>query len=500
MENEILAAEIFLHPVDTSEATKGIDEELAEIERKINDLTCEASRLDYAVAVCSGLLAGAVDAFIVKETNLFENGTKDVSSQIREIIKRAKAKLPENEKVQKPKKFKAAQESLSEFLPYLEKIAERKDVLGFAASLVVQAARGGLLVKKENRIEILPEDLCKGDRRILAVVTASVGILKWLNRISKEKNKDEPNEEHQLLGRLCALIGSVPAFGKVVNAIEKWQKQLLSEMREGKTQQESGMGTEKVFQSFFSMLATVPALNNTKLKKAMNLMQNAQRRGITDIPLVKMLNRQAFPVLINEIIVRTLYFGIRLAKELERTEDVNGIEWENVLPIGNRTIDRMLAVSTMTLSIADTADAAIHAAIDSCGNSAMFAVRFVTRFNYVAAGRSAVAVVKEVSYEKQQADLIHMKRLLAEAKTEKALEILQQYQHDLEERVSSYLAEDIGLFLKGFDVMDRGLETKNSDLVIAGNVIIQRVLGREPQFTSQQEFNDLMDSDMPLKL
>jgi len=31
-------------------------------------------------------------------------------------------------------------------------------------------------------------------------------------------------------------------------------------------------------------------------------------------------------------------------------------------------------------------------------------------------------------------------------------------------------------------------------------VIIQRVLGREQQFTNQQEFNDLMGSDIALRL
>lgn len=179
---------------------------------------------------------------------------------------------------------------------------------------------------------------------------------------------------------------------------------------------------------------------------------------------------------------------------------INNISWENTIPLGNRDIDRLMALSTMTLSIADTADAAIHAALDSCGNYVLFATRFITRFNYVAAGRAAIVVVKEISNEKAEAELIHRKRLLEEAKTEKALEILQDYQQQLEKRVSEYLAEDITAFLEGFDCMDQGIAERNSDLVIKGNVIIQRVLGREPQFTNQQEFDDLMDSDVPLRL
>ena len=48
--------------------------------------------------------------------------------------------------------------------------------------------------------------------------------------------------------------------------------------------------------------------------------------------------------------------------------------------------------------------------------------------------------------------------------------------------------------------MNQGMKSGDADLVIRGNVIIQRVLGRKPQFASQKEFDDLMDSDEALIL
>ena len=54
--------------------------------------------------------------------------------------------------------------------------------------------------------------------------------------------------------------------------------------------------------------------------------------------------------------------------------------------------------------------------------------------------------------------------------------------------------------MTGFDDINEGLRTNNSDLVIHGNVTIQRVLGRDVQFTTQKEFDELMDSDVPLQL
>ena len=38
------------------------------------------------------------------------------------------------------------------------------------------------------------------------------------------------------------------------------------------------------------------------------------------------------------------------------------------------------------------------------------------------------------------------------------------------------------------------------ECVIKGNLVIQKVLGREPQFTNQEEFDELMESDTALVL
>lgn len=499
MENEILAADIYLHPVKTDVATTALDAEISKVEQALKSYECNASMLDYAAAVISGILAGAVDAFLVGETSLFDGTQRSIQDQAVEIVRKVLVRNTANEKIMKPVMHKAADAGLLTEIPLLEELAKRPTVLGLLAAVAVQISRGGMVIKPDNKRKFLPEGISKEDGIVLTIIAVFVGILKWLSVISSDKN-GKTEIRFKTLAKICGLIRSVPAFSAVVNNIEKWQKQLPNEMRQGHKNEESDMGVEKVFCSFFMMLGTTPALKNTNLQKAVQMIQKGKQLGLHQMPVIKSLNRQMFPVLVNEVIVRTFFFGSRLAKELKANEDVNGIRWENVLPFGNRDIDRMMTVSSMTLSIADTADAAIRAAVDSCGDMVMFGSRFVTRFNYVAAGRAAIAIVKEISEEKASEELIHTKRLLTEAKTEKALEIIMDYQQQLEKRVSEYLAEDITAFLEGFDCMDRGMAEKNSDLVIKGNVIIQRVLGREPQFTNQQEFDDLMDSDEALKL
>ena len=174
------------------------------------------------------------------------------------------------------------------------------------------------------------------------------------------------------------------------------------------------------------------------------------------------------------------------------------VNWGKDIPFQNSTVDRMMTVASMTFTVADTTDAAVRAALESGGNWILFAGHFSARFNYIGAGRAAFAIVKELSYEKKEAQLLHEKRILTEAKTQFTIQQLEAYKSALEEQISKYIAEDIETIISGFNYMDQGLLSGDSDLVIRGNVVIQRVLGREPQFTNQEEFNDLMDSDMPL--
>lgn len=64
------------------------------------------------------------------------------------------------------------------------------------------------------------------------------------------------------------------------------------------------------------------------------------------------------------------------------------------------------------------------------------------------------------------------KMILSEAKTAIFLEQLKTFKTQLEEKVSSYLVEDIQAFIEGFNLMKEGLAIGNSDLVIKENVVI----------------------------
>ena len=213
----------------------------------------------------------------------------------------------------------------------------------------------------------------------------------------------------------------------------------------------------------------------------------------------KQVKAQAISVAFNELFVRTVYMLRHLAQEVTKHQGFEGINWRQIIPFANRTVDRMLFVSSLTFTVADFTDAAARAAFESGGNWVVFSGKFVAHYNYVGAGRAAIAIVKEISNEKKEEQLLHERRILMEDKAMIMFQQLQEFKAKLDERMTAYFTEDIEAFLVGFDDINEGLNTNDSDLVIRGNVKIQRVLGREVQFTSQKEFDELMDSDIPLQ-
>ena len=198
-------------------------------------------------------------------------------------------------------------------------------------------------------------------------------------------------------------------------------------------------------------------------------------------------------MLLNEAFVRTGFFLSRLAREASSHDDLADIDWSHIVPIGNRTVDRMLAISSMTFSIADTADAATRAAMESGANWILLAGRMTARINYVGAGRATIAIAKEIDNESKETKLLHEKMVLSETRAAIFIKQLRKFE-------KNYIIDDLEAFANGMNDMDRGIAEKNADFVIKGSVAIQKALGRDTQFANKREFETLMGSDDALIL
>lgn len=110
------------------------------------------------------------------------------------------------------------------------------------------------------------------------------------------------------------------------------------------------------------------------------------------------------------------------------------------------------------------------------------------------------AAYKMVRKAEEEQQLAHEERVQIEAACNESVALIRQYRTEMEYVVNHYLTERIETFESGFAAMDKAILDNDSDGYIRGNVAIQEVLGYKSQFTNQEEFDDLMDSDIAFKL
>lgn len=493
---EILSAEVFLDSFGTKVDTADIDAELERVNQELQAYRCDAGMEDYALAALCGILTGAVDAFLIKQTEITKESVTAVPGQLLDCMQRqADGKKPKTN-VAIP--HATIKKGVVGTIPQIAGIAGHATTVGLVATLLGQLSDSGMMRYDGEKLHMLPDGVSRSDGIWIAGTAAIAATMKWL--YSATDRDPMPTGSLKTLGKLRQVMHASPMMADIVKAVDKWQRHLSGDIKGWQDKKHEAMGIDVMFFSLLNALAASPALKGTRLAVVVEKYRKAEKTGITAPPLAQALTQQAVPVLLNEALVRAAYFITRLAREFAAHEDVNDIEWENVMPFGNRTIERMVAIASMSFTVADVTDALFHAALDSRGDYTLFGAAFVKRVNVVGIGRAAVAVYRDVSADREEVALLEERRLLMEARTERIAAQLEAYRQQLEERVCEYIAEDISAFLTGFEFMDRGLVTGDSDLVIKGNVVIQRVLGRKPQFTNQQEFDDLMDSDIALKL
>lgn len=532
-ESEVLAAEVTASEVGVSgamkdvspEAAEALDKRLQELNSELERYTSHADRVDYALAVASGIITGVLDSFLFSDTSIFDadlgwshervnrfiqqfaedRGLADEG--VRNSLKRAVSKLEEEFPVPQDNVWKGAMDRINASNHHLADLAHHPTPLGLLAAIAVKFLRVGIFVNKDGKwfiqhIEV--KDYEKEDMASIAAAAVITGVMNWLVNIAEsEYETAEGKELPKAIKNLAHVVASTPMLIEVFKCADNWFGHLVSDMggSKGSAEKTGGMGIPGVFLSLCYELASLPILKDSGLLEVLDGLYTHRKFDIRhELALGEQVKLQAISVAFNEVFVRTAYMLGALIAELGTHGGFDGINWRHVIPFENRTVDRMLLVSTITFNTVDTADAAARAAVESGGNFIIFSGRFVARYNYVGAGRAAVAIVREFSNEQKEAQLIHERMILMGAKAEMMLDQLQEFKAKLNEKLTDYLVEDIEAFLEGFDDINEGLRSNNSDLVIKGNVTIQRVLGREPQFTSQQEFDALMESDIALQL
>ena len=416
---------------------------MSEVER----LTDNADGLEYALAAASGAIAGLIDVIFVGELGLFKNASNDAKERFQKDKGEVHRKLNQyiekyaRKKGYKGKGLKGAIEFLEKKYPvaqdnvwsgkkvsstkkhHLDDLAHHPTLLGLISAILVQYLGVAIFSGQNGDTEILLVEIDKEKfiKNMLPIVMS--GITKWLLYMAERKDIIEIDEElPKPIQVLIEKIYAVPAAISILKTVDNWYGHLVSDMGGSKNTPDGGMGIPGVFLSFLKELSMMPGIKDSDLpgilkdlrqvpdgnkgeKVTLSQFVNELYQGTKASPLTDKLdlrteltvfNEQKLPVEVNEILVRMTYFIYHLTKELQNNE-LKDIRWKNIVPFYNRTIIRMITISTATMEAIDLADAAVRAAQKSGGTLPGFAAQFVLRINFVGIGRMAIACTTDAT-------------------------------------------------------------------------------------------------------
>lgn len=344
-------------------------QKLDALNKEIERFTNHADGIDYMVAVGSGLLAGLVDSFWVGSFD-FKGGKAWSNEQVNDfVMKVSKGQGFEGDRLEGAIKYledkfhiptdhiwKGRDIGISARSHHIDDMAHHPTPIGLFFSILTQFTKQGYFQNSGG-----------------AFLSITI---------------DEQS------GSLIGLDVPSKLFAGTVN----WFFHLVSDMSGSNKTAGVGMGIPGPILSLLKELAAVPGFNKTALAKQVKQAFVVGRFDFrSELAVGHELARQAVPVVLNEVIVRSFYFVRRLTKEAQEKKAFANINWENTLPWKNRTIVRMLTIATGTFTLVDMADAAIRASAKSGGQAPVFITEFLLHVNVVGVGRFVIAVATDVS-------------------------------------------------------------------------------------------------------
>lgn len=440
----------FLPPIDTGDKRKfEIYNEIRELDKRIDavatrvdelnseidSLTNHADGLDYAVAVASGILSGLIDSFFVGKWDFAsaKGVTNETANQkiiefakeygyksevredgtIRDNLSKAVKTLEERFVVEQDDVWKGAGIGVNAKSHHLDDLAHHPTPMGLVSAIMIQYFRTALFVNREGEWHFLSVD--RGPKTIIKTWAPVLlfGLTTWIVNIIEKKTLSDDNADiPKPIFDLIKAVSAVPMMVTVLKTANNWYGHLMSDRVGSKNTAGGGMGVPGLALSLMKEISLIPGIVFPSIPQNLNKLyengigtQKGQvNLGIFNIlfegdasskvdsrtegAIGRLLGKQAIPVIINEVLVRGFYFIRRLTEELKRTSDFSQINWKKVVPFGNRTIVRMLTISTATFTAVDVADAAIR--------SGGFNANCILRLNFVGIGRFAIALGTDI--------------------------------------------------------------------------------------------------------
>ena len=384
-------------------------------------LTNHADGCDCALAVTSGLLAGMLDIVFVGDWNFkeakaqsnteinkkviaFAKKHPDYDIYCKTTLENLKKKPPEKPNPRKKPKDPNRLETAIEFLEYkyhlpgdgaykgrsditpkthrLDDFCHHPTIVGLVCCIIVQFTGKTFYVNSAgDKIEIPIEIDEKGDFVGKNLGTkVFCGFINWVIYVAKLQKGHLMSDiatPAGVPGSLLSMVtelASLPCF-KDPDFLKKLRNLYTRGIGNGVNQIDLGI-FNKLFEG-----------------------ASSKWDERTELAVKKELRRQAIPVIVNEAIVRGVYAVRSFIKEAKAHSHIEEFNWKAIVPFDNRTVVRMMTISTGTMEAVDIADASIRAALKSGGNVGVFAEQMVVRVNFVGIGRFAIAGMTDMSME-----------------------------------------------------------------------------------------------------
>lgn len=400
---------------------KELDDAYADIER----LNCQADGCDYAIAVSGGIIAGLIDSFFVGEWD-FKNAKKQsniaINNKILDFTKKDPRYIPWCEGVGKTAKWKRRD---PDRLPSAVEFLEEKYVLPGDNDWKFKGS--GISATSHHLDDFCHHPTLVG--MICCILVQFTGNAKYhtaagdIIKLPVSINEYGNFVSEKVFGKVFA--GIINWFFNAAQTLKNQKGHLMSDMagsRSAVKRRKGGAGIPGTVMSTLKELSVVPCFKDTSfdenLRKAYqngigngagqldlgifnNLFDGASSKVDmrTEMAVKHELKRQAVPMVINEIIVRSFYFIRRFVEQMKVKQSLMEIEWKKLLLMNNRTIVRMMTIASGTFCLVDVGDAAIRAGIQSGGNLPVFFGKFILRVNFVGVGRFTVAIGADLYME-----------------------------------------------------------------------------------------------------
>ena len=400
-------------------------QELSEAYAESERLTNQADGYDYALSVSAGIIAGLIDSLFVGEWDFREAKKKaniEINNRILSFAKKDLRYIPWCEGVDRkgkwiprdPNRLTSAVEFLEDKykLPgdndwkfkgsgisaashHLDDFCHHPTLVGMICCILVQFT-GNAKYHPANGTDVsLPIEVNDYGKLVSDKPFGKVfaGIINWFFTVAQTLNNQKGHLMSDMAGSISAVKGKKSGAGvpgtvmstlKELSALPCFKDSSFAENLRKAYMNGIGSGNKQISLGFLD-----PLFEGATSKFDMR----------TETAVKSELKRQAIPICINEIVVRTFYFIRRFIEQMKNNRSMMDLDWKKLLPINNRTIVRMITISSGTFVVTDLGDAAIRAGLESGGDLVAFAGKFILRVNFVGVGRFTLAVGAELYME-----------------------------------------------------------------------------------------------------